>query len=91
MAIHQTNQRNTGRIGYPRQKYLLQENPWAAQGRGYQLQVVTKPQVPQAKPHTWRKGRPAFWEQLRAIFHLALQQPEQWTCARLHAAHPPCP
>ena len=25
------------------EQYLLQENPWAAQGRGYQLQVVAKP------------------------------------------------
>ena len=57
------------------EQYLLQENPWAAQGRGYQLQVVTKPLVSQRKPHTWRKGRPAFWEQLRAVLQLALQQP----------------
>ena len=54
------------------EQYLLQENPWAAQGRGYQLQVVTKPLVPQAKAHAWRKGRPAF---LRAVLRLALQQP----------------
>ena len=58
------------------EQYLLQENPWAAQGRGYQLQVVTKPLVPQTKPHTSRKGRPAYWEQLKAVFRLALQQPE---------------
>ena len=49
------------------EQYLLQENPWAAQG-GLHL-------VPQAKAHTWRKGRPAYWEQLRAVLHLALQQP----------------
>ena len=57
------------------EQYLLQENPWAAQGRGYQLQVVTKPLVPQTKAHTWRKGRPAFREQLRAVLQLALQLP----------------
>ena len=61
------------------EQYLLQENPWAAQGRGYQLQAVTKPLVPQAKAHTWRKGWPAFWDQLRAVLHLALQQTET-TC-----------
>ena len=57
------------------EQYLLQENPWAAKGRGYQLQAVTKPLVPQPKAHAWRKGPPAFWDQLRAVLHLALQQP----------------
>ena len=31
--------------------------------------------MPHPKGHTWRKGRPAFWEQLRAILQLAMQQP----------------
>ena len=57
------------------EQYLLQENPSPSQGRGYQLQVVTKPLVSQAKARTWRKGRLAFWEQLRAVLQLALQQP----------------
>ena len=57
------------------EQYLLQENPWAAQGRGYQLQVVIKPLVPQTKAHAWRKGRPAFWEQLKAVLQLAIQLP----------------
>ena len=57
------------------EQYLLQEHPWAAQGRGYHLEAVTKPLMPHPKGHTWRKGRPAFWEQLKAVLQLALQQP----------------
>ena len=57
------------------EQYLLQEHPWAAQGRGHHLQAVTKPLMLQPKGHTWRKAKVAFWDQLRAIFHLALQQP----------------
>ena len=59
------------------EQYLLQEHPWAAQGRGHNLQVVTKPLMLQPKGHTWRKGKPAFWEQLKVVFTLALQQPQQ--------------
>ena len=57
------------------EQYLLQEHPWAAQGRGYHLEAVTKPLMPHPTGHTWRKGRPAFWEQLKAVLQLALQQP----------------
>ena len=38
------------------EQYLLQEHPWAAQGRGYHLEAVTKPLMPHPKGHTWRKG-----------------------------------
>lgn len=58
------------------EQYLLQEHPWAPQGRGSNLQAVTKPLMPHPKGQTWKKGKPAYWEQLRAVFHLALQQPE---------------
>ena len=58
------------------EQYLLQERPWAAQGRGVNLQAVAKPLVPTTPTQTWRKGKPAFWEQLKARFQLALQQPE---------------
>ena len=58
------------------EQYLLQEHPWAAQGRGANLQAITKPLMPTKPTHTWRKGRPAFWEQLRTRFQLALQQPD---------------
>ena len=54
---------------------LLQENPWAPQGRGSNLQAVHKPLVAQAAKHNWKKGKPAFWDQLKARFHLAIQQP----------------
>ena len=29
----------------------------------------------QAANHNWKKGKPAFWDQLKARFHLAIQQP----------------
>ena len=59
------------------EQYILQEHPWAAQGRGANLRAVTKPLLPMGSTRTWRKGRPAFWEQLGARFQLALKQPAE--------------
>ena len=56
------------------EQYLLQEHPWAAQGRGANLQAITKPLVATQPTQTWRKGKPAFWEQLAARFQLAVRQ-----------------
>ena len=58
------------------EQYLLQEHPWAAQGRGANLQAITKPLVATKPTQTWRKGRLAFWEQLAARFQLAVKQPD---------------
>ena len=59
------------------EQYLLQEHPWAAQGRGSNLRASHKPLAPLTTTTTWKRGRPAYWEQLRARFRLALQQPPQ--------------
>ena len=67
------------------EQYLLQ-HPWAAQGRGSNLRASHKPLTPSTNVTTWKRGRPAFWEQLRARFQLALKastRPYQ----RLHAGH----
>ena len=56
------------------EQYLLQEHPWAAQGRGATLQVVTKPLIPTKATTTWKRGKPAFWEQLKVRFQLAMKQ-----------------
>ena len=29
----------------------------------------------QSATHNWKKGKPAFWDQLKARFHLAIQRP----------------
>ena len=57
------------------EQYLLQEHPWAAQGRGASLKVSIKPLVSTQISTTWKKGKPAFWEQLKARFQLAMKQP----------------
>lgn len=58
---------------------LVQEHPWAPQGRGSNLHAAHKPLMPRPKGQSWKKGKPAFGEQLRARFHLALQQPDTCT------------
>ena len=57
------------------EQYLLQEHPWAAQGRGASLRVIIKPLVSTKITTTWKKGKPAFWEQLQVRFQLAVEQP----------------
>ena len=57
------------------EQYLLHEHPWAAQGRGASLKVSIKPLVSTQISTTWKKGKPAFWEQLKARFQLAMKQP----------------
>ena len=61
------------------EQYLLQEHPWAAQGRGATLQVVMKPLVTPKLTTTWRRGKPAVWEQLQVRFQLAVKQPSTMT------------
>ena len=46
------------------EQYLLQQHPWAPQGRASNLQAEYKPLTsPKAGP-IWKKGKPAYWEQL---------------------------
>ena len=42
------------------EQYLLQEHPWA-EGRGANLRVAIKPLVSTKITTTWKKGKPAFW------------------------------
>ena len=47
------------------EQYLLQQHPWAPQGRASNLQAEYKPLTsPKAGP-IWKKGKPAYWEQLQ--------------------------
>ena len=62
-------------------QYLLQEHPWAAQGRGASLRVIIKPLVSTKITTTWKKGKPAFWEQLQVRFQLAVKQPTEQLAA----------
>ena len=57
------------------EQYLLQEHPCAPQGRGSSLRARHKPLTPSHTVTTWKRGRPAFWEQLKARFQLAQKQP----------------
>ena len=58
------------------EQYLLQQHPWAPQGRASNLQAEFKPLTsPKAGP-MWKKGKPAFWEQLQARLTI-LQHQEQ--------------
>ena len=59
------------------EQYLLQEHPWAAQGRGANPHAVFKPLAQNKTVATWKKGKPAYWEQLKARFQLAVKQPQQ--------------
>ena len=61
------------------EQYLLQEHPRAAQGRGANLQVVVKPLVSTKTTTAWKKGKPAYWEQLKIRFQLAVKQPQTMT------------
>ena len=77
MEIHTTTQHNSGQWVSRTEQYLLQEHPWAAQGRGANLMAIFKPLAPSKTVATWKRGKPAFWEQLKIRFHLALKQPPQ--------------
>ena len=59
------------------EQYLLQEHAWAAQGREASLRATFKPLAPCTTVTTWKRGKPAFWEQLKIRFQLALKQPQQ--------------
>lgn len=69
------------------EQYLLQEHPWAAQGRGASLQAVIKPLVFTKITTTWKRGRPAFWEQLQVRFQLAVKQPTTMTAGPIRGFH----
>ena len=75
------------------EKYLLQEHPWAVPGRGANLQVVVKPLIAPKTGYTWKKGKPAFWEQLQVRRQMALEQPAQHHRPHqgLHDSTPGCP
>lgn len=45
----------------------MYKHRWAAQGRGASLQAVVKPLVPTKTGYTWKKGKPAYREQLQQI------------------------
>ena len=57
------------------EQYLLQEHPWQPQGRGCWVQAPHKPLAKPPAGPLWRRGKPAYWEQLKARLQLALQTP----------------
>ena len=59
------------------EQYLVQEHPWAAQGRGANLQAVTKPLVPSRMDRPRRKASRPTGKKVR--FQLALKQPDTQT------------
>ena len=71
-TIQPMKQRNSGQTGSPKQSNTFCKS--TLQGRGANLRAVTKPLLPLGPTRTWRKGRPAYWEQLRARFQLAIKQ-----------------
>lgn len=57
------------------EQYLLQEHPWQPQGCGYWVQAAHTPLAKPPAGPMWRRGKPAYWEQLKARLQLALQAP----------------
>ena len=57
--------------------YLLQQHPWAPQGRAANLAVQHQPLVPAKSGGLWKKGKPAYWEQLQARLNIIQHQPNQ--------------
>ena len=58
------------------EQYLLQQHPWAPQGRAYNL--AAQPLVPAKAGAMWKKGKPAYWEQLQARLNIIQHQPQPW-------------
>ena len=57
------------------EQYLLQQHPWAPQGRASSLTTQHLPLVPAAAGGIWKKGKAAFWEQTQARLTLIQNQP----------------
>ena len=56
------------------EQYLLQQHPWAPQGRASNLQAVFQPLASAKTGPIWKKGKPAYWEQLQARLNLISHQ-----------------
>lgn len=56
------------------EQYLLQQHPWAPQGRASNLQAVYQPLTPSKADPIWKEGKPAFWEQLQARLNILRNQ-----------------
>ena len=56
------------------EQYLLQQHPWAPQGRASNLQAVYPPLASTKTGPIWKKGKPAYWEQLQARLNLINNQ-----------------
>ena len=59
------------------EQYLLQQHAWAPQGRASNLAVQHQPLVQAESGAIWKKGKPAFWEQLQARLTIIQNQPAQ--------------
>ena len=57
------------------EQYLLQQHPWAPQSRAYNLAAKHQPLVPAKAGAMWKKGKPAYWEQLQARLNIIQHQP----------------
>ena len=57
------------------EQYLLQQHPWAPQGRAANLTTQHQPLVPTKAGGIWRKGKAAYWEQIQARLNLIEHQP----------------
>ena len=74
------------------EQYLLQEHPWAAQGRGASLHTVTKPLVP-SPPPPGRKAQASLLGAAHRQVPMCAQPPgptARGTNQRLRAGHPGC-
>ena len=57
------------------EQYLLQQHPWAPQGRASNLTTQHQPLVPSKAGGIWKKGKAAYWEQIQARLNLIQNQP----------------
>ena len=57
------------------EQYLLQQHPWAPQGRAANLTTQHQPLVPTKAGGIWKKGKAAYWEQIQARLNLIEHQP----------------
>ena len=59
------------------EQYLLQQHPWAPQGRASNLTTQYQPLVPAKSGGMWKKGKAAYWEQIQARLNLIQNQPNK--------------
>ena len=57
------------------EQYLLQQHPWAAQGRASNMTTQHLSLVAAKAGGIWKKGKAAFWEQIQARLNLIQNQP----------------